>query len=843
MEIKIFKYCREIRRGVASTLISGAMISSTIPMQSCSSQQTVAAMQSVIYRDPRTDSQQEVDGNRTVSLGDNHNTEVNSIEEIKENEVPYRGNNPTTNSRYSNCAKVVLGIIIAGLGVSTGVLGGLYAEQINTNRSLQSEYSDYYSNTQRTLAMLARETLLDSQSGYNTSVLTAPVITRFLQNQGYNNSRVLQPTSILEIINGLSDGQIISLTNVIKDQLLLYTSNINRGTIVTDYKLLISKAKTYLSNNCANLVTSSQNNCGNGMFYGVGASGTSGCLLCPDINAKSCRIADNGTVIQSISCKDGYYLNDYSICTKCVTSNCASCNSDGTCNYCILGFYNNNGVCNPCNQAMPGCHYCSSATKCIMCFDQGQYISTNGSSCVSCSSIIPGCSICKSDTTLGYTTCTSCSKNNALGTLFVHPTGLQCNSCSQIIANCLTCKEEGGKSLCTACTNSNYNYLSGDQKKCDICQNIIPGCTTCVGSATSITTCNACDSSKSLFLSSDSKSCGLCSDRFQYCTSCNLNGNQPICISCMSTLYPNTLNSACLPCGLVIPQCTSCSVANSGITQCSSCGLDPILGSQLFVSNGNLSCVSCSNLISNCQTCSQNNTCTICNTGFNLNVMGTCDDKRSVVPAQGGSFSNGGSFAQCQLFASVSMGTSGDTFGLGIVCSSCAQGSRLSGGACIPCPSSSNCNTCDNSGNCLSCSSGYFLGNNVCTSCPTNCNICTNATTCVTCQKGLLLSGTNGRGCSTYPFTTSSGITLTTKQITTSSSTVIIDCGSFDSNNYYPTQGNSNCDLCNNIISNCNSCSVSSVNYVTVCSSCDSEYMLASNSLSCVRANTRVASS
>lgn len=827
MELKILKYCRELKKGIASTLISGAIISSTVPMQSCSSQATIVGMQSVVNNGPK-----EVDN---VSRAEFNNTEISADENrtnIREEEMPPKGTH--------HVSKILVGLIGVGLVVSTATLGVFYDKEHKNynsaqdeNRILQAENSKLglsLNASNAALGPLTKVALLDALGSYNTTVLSNN-ITRRLQEMGLlEHPRQLQTSSLVNTINSLTNPQAIGLMPLLENEILAYIQNFNRPSLIKVSNNLIDGAKKYLSNNCASLVATSNNNCNAGQFYGIGSSGTSTCLDCPDSNAKSCAIV-NGTVVQSTYCDEGYYLdNTYSICTKCNTANCANCNLDGSCNYCTLGFYNNNGVCNPCNQAMPGCHYCSSATKCISCFDQGLYISTNSLSCVPCSSIIPGCNLCQSHSLSGYTTCSSCDKTDSSNPLFVHPTGIQCNSCSSIIANCNTCSEVNGKSVCTVCTNNNYNYLSQDGKQCDICQNVIPGCTTCVGTVNIPVTCNSCDSSKSLFLTSDSKNCGLCSERFQYCTSCTLNNfTQPTCIACMTTLYPNQVNNACLPCGLAVSGCTSCTTTNSGVTQCSTCGLDPTTGTQLFASTNKLSCVPCATLNTNCATCNQDGICSACITGFHLNTSGVCVDKKSVTPVVNTSLFPINGFAKCSIFATVS--PTDDTYGLGILCSTCDSGSRISFGACIPC-TDTNCKTC-NAAACSICKSGHFLGSSSCTSCSNNCDSCTSSNVCTTCEKGYKLESAS---CRFYDHKTSKNVSL--PNVKKLQSGIIIDCGSLSSLSYYPTVGNSDCGLCSGVISNCNSCSVNSVNYVTLCNTCDSGFAPTSNLLSCVKSYT-----
>lgn len=791
MEIQILKYCRKLKKGVASTLISGAMVSSVVPMQSCSSEDKAFGMQSTVPNGPAPQ---------------NNSGTNNSFEEKSEigtgrtiGEEHYQDNNHAPNKYRGH--KMAAALLAAGLVASTVTLGVLYGNEVSNNdslsdenRILQDQVAMYKSMYSPALASLSKGTMIDTAGSYNNTVVMNTV-TRRLESMGYN-ARQLQGTSLVETIKSLTDDQAIAILPIIQRDFLAYIESFSRPNLVNDYNAVVKEAKVYLHNNCATMVSSSSNSCGKGKFYGVGASGATGCLSCPDANAKSCMITNNGTAVQSTSCNDGYFLDGYSICMKCISANCANCNSDGTCNRCDLGYYNNNGSCSPCNQAMPGCHYCSSATKCILCFDQGKYISTNGSSCTDCSSIIPGCTICTSDPLIGYTTCSSCAKSSELGALFVHPTGLQCNSCSAIIANCQTCKEVGGKSLCEVCTNNNYNYLSKDQTKCDICQNIIPGCTSCLGSANSSTTCNACDSSKSLFLSEDSSKCGLCADRFEYCTSCTLNGsNQPICVSCATTLFPNSLNVACLPCGIVISGCSTCTVTNSGVTQCSSCGLDSTSNDQLFVTSNKLGCVLCSSLMPNCDTCTSSSICATCDPGYHLDGSGNCVDKTTLVANASKPFPVNGTFDRCALFAEVLVGSNSDTFGLGIVCKTCASGSMMSSGACVSC--NQNCATCNSTDPCLTCNLGY-------TQSPT--------------------------GCSLSTYTTTGGVILDSVKKT---GNIILDCGSANGTQYYPIAGNSDCNTCSNIIMNCTSCDVNGAKYYTVCKSCVAGSNLASNALSC----------
>ena len=82
-------------------------------------------------------------------------------------------------------------------------------------------------------------------------------------------------------------------------------------------------------------------------------------------------------------------------------------------------------------------------------------------------------------------------------------------------------------------------------------------------------------------------------------------------------------------------------------------------------------------------------------------------------------------------------------------CSSCLNGTFLSGSSCLPC--SNSCITCSGSAtSCLTCSPGQFYssGAGQCMLCPRNCMTCSSAANCALCNKGFVVTPAGTcRGC------------------------------------------------------------------------------------------------
>ena len=254
--------------------------------------------------------------------------------------------------------------------------------------------------------------------------------------------------------------------------------------------------------------------------------------------------------------------------------------------------------------------------------------------------------------------------------------------------DCFTGFDNNG-GLCQCPTTPSLTYpTTATPATCDICSNVINGCTTC--SYTSPTT---------------------------QCTAC-LGNYYPV------TAYPTTTCSACPI------YCTSC----TSYTFCLGCApgmLSPPTAGQCFCPSPNyidpvtLTCVACNLAIANCLTCASTipTTCTSSIPGTYISPdqtqviacpmnCATCDSTGCLTPNPGYTLVNP------------------TTITCDTACTTCLAGS-------IP-----YCTDCIAGGTCGGCQNGYYLLNSLtCSPCPTaNCQQCTNAGTCLSCSSTFTLT-------------------------------------------------------------------------------------------------------
>ncbi|KAL4489343.1 hypothetical protein ABPG72_018998 [Tetrahymena utriculariae] len=237
----------------------------------------------------------------------------------------------------------------------------------------------------------------------------------------------------------------------------------------------------------------------------------------------------------------------------------------------------------------------------------------------------------------------------------------QCLSCDQ---SCLSC--QNSSNFCTGCPNG---YQLNEKNHC-----IIPQCS-------------------------------------QGCQTCNLQNNSVVCISCNDQYYLDE-NKKCQACQFPCQACVGS--ANS----CTSC-----LDQNSYVLNlSNNTCqLKCQ---SNCSSCNYNNgqiSCSLCNPGYYIDIIGNC--QQCIYPC-----------SSCKISAST--------------CISCIDNYIFveSNNQCSPICDSS-CKTCSSpksSQSCLSCFDGAFLdNNNQCQKCISPCQNCDQkGSKCLSCLQNYTFNAT-----------------------------------------------------------------------------------------------------
>ncbi|KAL4480121.1 hypothetical protein ABPG74_020637 [Tetrahymena malaccensis] len=424
-------------------------------------------------------------------------------------------------------------------------------------------------------------------------------------------------------------------------------------------------------NNCdKNYALSSSGNCsscGSGEFF---QSTNQPCGNCP-ANCKTCNSATTCN-----ECNSNFELNSTKSCQSCQTngqyydskqkqcgncpSNCIQCNSSSNCSVCSSGYMVNsqkNGcqACltnqgqyydsskQTCGQCSSQCLVCTSPTNCTVCqanyqvvsnncqaclINQGQYYDTSSKTCGSC---LQNCLQCTSSSN-----CQLCKPG-------YYPNSNQCSPCN---SSCLTCNGPNSNN-CLSCTNGLYFYTSNST-----CQQT---CNTVGGYFVNQNTCSPCDNSCATCNGSSSTQCITCASGFykyggdSLCKSCPVLSTQTTVSNCQSSQLQCLYNSQTKNYELT----GVCSICNQGYTLSNNICVDScslitqnyyyeVSSSQckcnstyqykhirqdnsIFCSNYQQSGYYCDNSKicntckqNNCQTCPDQNTCTLCNSGYYL---------------------------------------------------------------------------------------------------------------------------------------------------------------------------------------------------------------------------------
>ena len=488
-----------------------------------------------------------------------------------------------------------------------------------------------------------------------------------------------------------------------------------------------------------------------------------------------------GTNCMDRLCSNKVFRN----CKACVEgkSECASCNSN---------FYLTSSGCKPCTGSFSGenctvlycnslysyqyCNKCGGLTSeyCAECFPGYYWGGTFNRKCVPCSSPYTGVNcadlICESGETkavLSY--CTECNKETLTCTTCKSDYYLRednkCIPCpdGRTGINCKSIKCYGvTRDYCAKCSNtalSNY---------CMQCQNNYrlegAGCVACPTNYVGYECMTlVCDGTQQ-----------------DYCTSCSTT-NPGMCAACKDGYYVD--GGSCVACPTNCQTCSSkyscqtCTSGHSGtICEHATCSGTLLMGCLRCSNTGRPICDACADgyylsdyvcmkyptcYISNCARClaSDSGACEICNEGYYLKG-GKCPPCATITGCQTCTITgqctacvenaittrNGDSVTctLCSSFAANCVSCTEEG-----ICLSCADGSILVDGICVPCPE--NCKRCFKKDFCHECNDyNYRTAEGNCAPCPTNCLKCSTPETCGVCVQGYRMEDLKCYRCPTY---------------------------------------------------------------------------------------------
>ena len=445
-------------------------------------------------------------------------------------------------------------------------------------------------------------------------------------------------------------------------------------------------------------------------------SGNGNCAACIS-NCLSCSAASGCS-----KCPNGYILND-NACVKCdlgSSSYCLNCPKDGKCTECMIGYYiNSDFLCAQCDSKCTSCSI--SDTNCQSCADG---FILEGNSCQPCKpgSYTTKCTFCPTNGK-----CLSCEDGNYVNEFgYCTTCALNCKTCSSSASNqclscldeyileegeCIKCEKNSVKTKCERCAKGDQcekcalTYFVNNKIKCESCSTNCKQCTTAAS-----TECTSCLNEYILV----SKSCVICSitSTLTTCATCPTDGK---CSSCQESNYLNDF--VCLACPLTCQRCSdenTCSLCKSGYT--------------LTTDN------KCAQSLPNCNIILGNDTtkCSSCNYGYGFTEDFFCAPEIPYCSTIGREIPS-----ECKVCFE------GYGFDMKKTCQKCT-------------PSCKFCS--DSSEVCLTCFDGYYLIYDVCLSCDSKCAACTDGETCTKCADGYYMEdtkcvkcGSEGSQCQTCP--------------------------------------------------------------------------------------------
>lgn len=159
-----------------------------------------------------------------------------------------------------------------------------------------------------------------------------------------------------------------------------------------------------------------------------------------------------------------------------------------------------------------------------------------------------------------------------------------CPTGTNVIPQCTACTGSGSSIVCISCL-SGYYLVGGS---CVACSSVLPNCAQCSLATGSVPQCYICQSGYGLL----NATCANCSS-ISGCSSCTVWKYQLQCSACSAGLVLYSAQMQCVPCQ--ISNCNNCSINNAGNFSCSSC----VTG----YFNVNNTCSPCAQSITYCASC------------------------------------------------------------------------------------------------------------------------------------------------------------------------------------------------------------------------------------------------
>lgn len=366
-------------------------------------------------------------------------------------------------------------------------------------------------------------------------------------------------------------------------------------------------------------------------------------------------------------------------CDECPTYDCYYCGNNGLCTQCnsTLDFRILNNVTNRCDplsgyydngvsQAVPcvatNCLTCTSATYCLSC-PSGKFLKVTTHTCISCianclnCTSATGCTLCQPNYIFASPNCVlDCSPVANCSTCILSNATIQCTACKtgySLMSNaCSTVCGDGIVISPQQCDDGTTTGLNGCSSNCTVqntyfCVNSPSSCSSCIAFCNTCTNASVCISCFTNYTyNTGSASCTIDCSVVAYCNTCNFT-SEINCITCLTgfSLSSNICSSLCGDGILVIiEQCDDGNLVN-GDGCSSNCTIEPT-----YYCTGTINSTSlCSNCQPNCLNCSNNNSCSVCDTGYTFNSTNCTIDCSSITYCVSCFFSAGVSCTDCLI--------------------------------------------------------------------------------------------------------------------------------------------------------------------------------------------------
>ena len=281
------------------------------------------------------------------------------------------------------------------------------------------------------------------------------------------------------------------------------------------------------------------------------------CVTGEKEKCKECK-DDEDLINQCKICNEGYYLEENSNKTECVSCNkiedCMECNEDNNkliCNKCREGYELINNSCIEKNCEIGANEKCSSCKlvkdkkkECYTC-NEGYFLKENSTICSKCTinnckkcSFINNKEICNEclDTFIAKTEENELIKSCECEYGYKLTDGFckKIKNCNKI-EDCMECNEENNKLICNRCREG-YELINNSciEKNCEIGAN--EKCSSCKLVKDKKKECYTCN--EGYFLKENSTICSKCT--INNCKKCSFINNKEICNECLDTFIAKT---------------------------------------------------------------------------------------------------------------------------------------------------------------------------------------------------------------------------------------------------------------------------------------------------------------